>query len=62
MLVAIKFGAENPIKEKELQSVINCQAFDKTFFLLAGRSSSRASRKAPYWCEGDEISLLPLAV
>lgn len=35
MLVAIKFGAENPIKEKELQSVINCQAFDKTLLPLS---------------------------
>lgn len=35
MLVAIEFGAENPIKEKELQSVINCQALDKTLFPLS---------------------------
>lgn len=60
--MAIEFGTENPIKEKTLQSVINCQALDKTFFLLAGRSSSRASLNAPYWCDGDEISLLLLAV
>lgn len=60
--MAIEFGTENPIKEKTLQSVINCQALDKTFFLLAGRSSSRASLNAPYWCKGDEISLLLLAV
>lgn len=60
--MAIEFGAENPIKEDELQSVINCQALDETFFLLAGWPSSRASPKAPYWCEGDEISLLLLAV
>lgn len=60
--MAIEFGTENPIKEKTLQSVINWQALDKTFFLLAGRSSSRASLNAPYWCEGDEISLLLLAV
>lgn len=60
--MAIEFGTENPIKEKEWQSVINCQALDKTFFLLAGRSSSRASLNAPYWCEGDEISFPLLAV
>lgn len=62
MLVAIKLGAENPIKEKELQSIINCQVLDKTRLPLSGWSSPRASLKAPYWCEGDEISLLLLAV
>jgi hypothetical protein len=35
MLVAIKFREENPIKEKELQSIINCQALDKTLLPLS---------------------------
>lgn len=35
MLVAVEFGADNPIKEKELHSVINCQALDKTFLALS---------------------------